>query len=80
MSFVSSLGSQSRQSAVMNENQQTLLGQIDTQRQSISGVNIDEEMMDLVQYQQSYKAISRYVTVLDELLDTVISRMGITGR
>jgi flagellar hook-associated protein 1 FlgK len=80
LSFVSSLGSQSRQSAVMNENQQTLLGQIDTQRQSISGVNIDEEMMDLVQYQQSYKAISRYVTVLDELLDTVISRMGITGR
>jgi flagellar hook-associated protein 1 FlgK len=64
----------------MDENQQTLLGQIDTQRQSVSGVNIDEEMMDLVQYQQSYKAISRYVTVLDELLDTVISRMGITGR
>jgi len=79
-SFVSTLGSQSRQSAVMNENQKTLLGQIDTQRQSVSGVNIDEEMMDLVQYQQSYKAISRYVTVLDELLDTVISRMGITGR
>jgi len=79
-SFVSTLGSRSRQSAVMDENQQTLLGQIDTQRQSVSGVNIDEEMMDLVQYQQSYKAISRYVTVLDELLDTVISRMGITGR
>jgi flagellar hook-associated protein FlgK len=33
-----------------------------------------------VQFQQSYKAIARYVTVLDELLDTVISRMGITGR
>ncbi len=79
-SFVSSLGSQSRQSAVMDENQQTLLEQIDTQRQSVSGVNVDEEMMDLVQYQQSYKAISRYVTVLDELLDTVITRMGITGR
>jgi flagellar hook-associated protein 1 FlgK len=64
----------------MDENQQTLLGQIDTQRQSISGVNIDEEMMALIEYQQSYKAISRYVTVLDELLDTVISKMGITGR
>jgi len=80
LSFVSSLGAQSRQAAVMNENQTTLLGQIQTQRQSISGVNIDEEMMDLVQFQQSYKAIARYVTVLDELLDTVISRMGIVGR
>ncbi len=80
LSFVSSLGAQSRQAAVMNENQNTLLSQIQTQRQSISGVNIDEEMMDLVQFQQSYKAIARYVTVLDELLDTVISRMGITGR
>lgn len=79
-SFVSSLGSQSRQARVMYDNQQTLMDQISNQRQSITGVNIDEEMMDMVQFQQSYKAISRYITVLDEMLDKVINGMGITGR
>lgn len=79
-SFVSSMGSQSRQASVMYDNQQTLLEQISTQRQSISGVNIDEEMMDMVQFQQSYQAIARYITVLDEMLDQVINGMGIVGR
>lgn len=79
-SFVSSLGSQSRQASVMYDNQQTLMEQISTQRQSISGVNIDEEMMDMVQFQQSYQAIARYITVLDEMLDQVINGMGIVGR
>jgi flagellar hook-associated protein 1 FlgK len=79
-SFVASLGSRSRQAAVMNENQSTLLSQISQQRSSISGVNVDEEMMDLIKFQQSYKAVSRYVTVLDELLDKVINGMGIVGR
>ncbi|GAB6280618.1 MAG: hypothetical protein STSR0007_07030 [Thermovirga sp.] len=79
-SFVASLGSKSRQAAVMNENQSTLLAQISNQRESISGVNVDEEMMDLIRFQQSYKAVSRYVTVLDELLDKIINGMGTVGR
>jgi len=79
-SFVASLGSRSRQAAVMSTNQETLLSQISQQRSSVSGVNVDEEMMDLVKYQQSYKAVSRYVTALDELLDRVINGMGIVGR
>ena len=80
ISFVASLGSQSRQASIMYDNQQTLMDQISNQRQSISGVNIDEEMMDMVQYQQSYQAIARYITVLDEMLDMVINGMGLVGR
>ncbi len=79
-SFVASLGSQSRQASIMCDNQQTLMDQISNQRQSISGVNIDEEMMDMVQYQQSYQAIARYITVLDEMLGMVINGMGVVGR
>lgn len=79
-SFVASTGSESRQAQVMNDNQQTMINQISNQRQSVSGVNVDEEMMDMIQFQQSYQAISRYITVLDEMLDKVINGMGLVGR
>ncbi|MFA0888280.1 MAG: flagellar hook-associated protein FlgK [Synergistales bacterium] len=80
LSFVASLGSKSRQASIMNENQQTLLEQIDNQRASVMGVNIDEESTDLIRFQQSYSAVARYITALDEMLDTVINGMGIVGR
>lgn len=79
-SFIADLGSKSSQSQVMNKNQETLLNQISAQIQSVSGVNTDEEMLDMVQYQQSYSAIARYVTVLDEMMDTIIHGMGVVGR
>lgn len=79
-SFVSSMGSKSQQASVMNDNQETLIEQISTQRQSVSGVNIDEETMDMIQFQQSYQAIARYISVLDEMLDKVINGMGVVGR
>ena len=46
------------------------------QRDSISGVNSDEETADMLMYQKSYEAAARVMTVLDELLDVVINRMG----
>ena len=49
------------------------------QRDSISGVSSDEETSDLIKYQKSYEAASRVMTVLDELLDVVINRMGRAG-
>lgn len=63
----------------MQSNQQDLVNQIQQQRQSVMGVNIDEEMMDIMKFQQSFNAISRYVTTLDEMLDKIINGMGRVG-
>ncbi len=49
-------------------------------RESISGVNMDEEGINLMAFQKSYNAAARYFTVLDEAVDTIINRMGIVGR
>ena len=49
------------------------------QRDSIAGVNSDEETADMLKYQKSYEAASRVMTTLDELLDVVINRMGRVG-
>lgn len=58
----------------------SLLNSVDTQRASISGVSRDEEAANLIIYQQSYNACARMVTTIDEMLETMISRMGLVGR
>lgn len=50
-----------------------------THRDSISGVSKDEETTDMLKYQKSYEAAARLMTVLDEVLDVIINRMGRVG-
>lgn len=47
-----------------------------SQRDSISGVSLDEEMADLLKYQRAFQASSRVFGVVDELLDLVVNRLG----
>ncbi len=46
-------------------------------RQSISGVNMDEELSEMIKFQHGYQAAARYVTQVNEMLDTIINRMGV---
>ncbi|WP_380176340.1 flagellar hook-associated protein FlgK [Kineococcus sp. DHX-1] len=46
----------------------------------VSGVNLDEEMTNLVAYQHAYSAAARVLTSIDEALDTLINRTGLVGR
>jgi flagellar hook-associated protein 1 FlgK len=45
---------------------------LESQKQAISGVNLDEETINLLTYQRSYQASARYVTVINEMLDTLL--------
>jgi flagellar hook-associated protein 1 FlgK len=47
-----------------------------TQRDGVSGVSLDEEMADLMKYQRAFQASSRVFSVMDDLLDTVVNKMG----
>ncbi len=46
-------------------------------RESISGVNVDEELTQMIQVQNGYAAIARFVSTFDSLLDIIINRMGV---
>jgi flagellar hook-associated protein 1 FlgK len=46
-------------------------------RESISGVNMDEELSTMITYQNGYAAIARFVSTFDGLLNTIINRMGV---
>lgn len=46
-----------------------------TQRDAVSSVSLDEETADLMKFQRAYQANARVISVVDELLDTLINRM-----
>ena len=78
--FIAELGSQSAEAIMMDRNQNYLVTSIETNRQSVMGVNIDEEMLDIIKYSQAFNAMARYINTIDEMLDRLINGFGIVGR
>lgn len=72
---VSTLGVSAQQTQSLQQNQDTLVKQIDGQRQSVSGVSLDEEMTNLVKAQHAYQAAAHVVQISDSMLDTLINHM-----
>ena len=58
-------------------NQSVLTAQVDASRESLSGINIDEEMVNLLAAQRGYEGASRVLTTMDSMLDTLINRTGL---
>jgi flagellar hook-associated protein 1 FlgK len=54
--------------------------QAENLRQSVAGVSLDDEMTKMIQFQQAYNASARMMTSLDQMLDTLITGVGIVGR
>jgi flagellar hook-associated protein 1 FlgK len=58
-----------------NLNRDLIVENLVNLRKSISGVNIDEELVNLVKFQHGYAAAARFITKVDEMLDLLINRM-----
>ena len=54
--------------------------QVDEARDAQAGVNLDEEMTNMLSYQRAYEAAARFMTTIDEMLDQLINRTGLVGR
>ncbi|VBB09435.1 flagella basal body rod proteins signature [Lucifera butyrica] len=70
---VNALGVQSQDAQAMNSSKQTLFNAISNQRQSVSGVSIDEEMTNMIKFQQAYAASAKVMSTLDSMLSTLIN-------
>ncbi|WP_281812785.1 flagellar hook-associated protein FlgK [Vallitalea longa] len=80
ISFVGEIGNLGKSARTQMDNQQILVAQIDNQRSTFMGVSSDEELGNMMKYQHAYNASARVVTVVDQMLDQVINRLGIVGR
>jgi flagellar hook-associated protein 1 FlgK len=78
--YLARIGSEAGRAALMYKAQKNLTEQIDEQRQSVMGVNIDEEMLDILKFNHAFNAMARYATTIDEMLDRIINSFGIVGR
>jgi flagellar hook-associated protein 1 FlgK len=64
------------QSRMRSENQTGVLSAVRGQRESMSGVSLDEEAAELMKFQRAYQASARVISIIDSMLDTVVNGMG----
>ena len=75
--LASGLGSKIQGLTSATATQKTILDSADAAVQSDAGVNLDEEMTNLLMYQRAYQAAAKVVSAIDEMMDTLINHSGI---
>lgn len=72
-SMVGEVGIQSRKAIQSQESQKGIVNNLKNIRESISGVNLDEETTKLIEYQKAFDASARLIRTADEMFDTVLN-------
>lgn len=71
--LITKLGIDSGAAQKTTDNQNLLINNLNTKRDSISGVSVDEEMTDMIKFQHGYTAAAKIITTMDELLDVIVN-------
>lgn len=74
---VTNVGLKGEQAEANLNSHMAIMNDLRSMRDSIIGVNIDEELADIIKFQHGYNAAAKFVTIWDSLLDTVINRLGV---
>ena len=71
--LVSQVGHDVQEAKTYQSHQTDMLAYLDNYRESVSGVNLDEEMVNLVKYQAAYNAAAKMITMGDDMLSTLMN-------
>ncbi len=74
---VTNVGLKGEQAETNHLSQAAIMDDLRNMRESISGVNIDEELAEIMKFQHGYNAAARFITVWDSLIDTIINKLGV---
>ncbi len=77
--LVTQVGSDVQQATNQVDTTTALVNALQSSRQSVSGVNLDEEMTNLITFQRGYQASARALSAMDSMLDQLINRTGRVG-
>ncbi|MCD6293529.1 MAG: flagellar hook-associated protein FlgK [Deltaproteobacteria bacterium] len=72
-SMVSDVGSKVRHAGMNHDHHTAMVSHLENYRESISGVSLDEEMVNLIQFQLGYDAAAKLISTTDEMLQTLIN-------
>ncbi|ULQ59751.1 flagellar hook-associated protein FlgK [Brucepastera parasyntrophica] len=74
---VTNIGLKGEQASRSLETQIAIMKELRDMRDSVSGVNVDEELADIIKFQHGYNAAAKFIATINEMLDTIINRMGV---
>lgn len=74
--FVGNIATKGNMYETMASEQEAVATTIDNQRSSLLGVSSEEELTNMIKYQYAYGASSKYINVINEMLETIINSMG----
>ncbi len=73
--ILNGVGVGSRSAQTIAEQQEGVMLQLDIRRESTSGVSLDEEMINLIKFQQAFQASARLINVVDEMFSILQDRI-----
>ncbi|MDN4173576.1 flagellar hook-associated protein FlgK [Nocardioides sp. SOB77] len=76
--LVNGFGSSVQSATRLASTQRLVTAQVDGSREQLTGVNLDEETLNLVAAQRAYEAAARVISTVDAVIDTLINRTGVT--
>ena len=71
-SVIRDVGNEVLKSDAYYNHQSDMMAQLENQRESVSGVSLDEEMINLIKFQNAYAAAARLITTADEMMQTIM--------
>lgn len=74
-SFTGALATRGEKMQTIAESQEGMVQSISNQRSSVIGVSSDEELTNMIKFQHAYNAAARYVNVIDEMLEHIVTRL-----
>ncbi|MCR5153438.1 MAG: flagellar hook-associated protein FlgK [Lachnospiraceae bacterium] len=74
--MIGALGTKGEKFKNVFESQESLVNSVDNQRQAKIAVSSDEELTNIIKFQQGYNANARYISTLDEMLEHLLTQLG----
>ena len=74
--MIGALGNRGEQCKNIYQGQETLVNSVETQRLSVMAVSSDEELTNMIRYQQAYNASARYINVLSQMLEHLLNSLA----
>lgn len=69
-----------RSAEIGSRDTSNIMTAMDDQREAVAGVNLDEEAANMVKYQRAYQAATRLMNTFDEMLELIVTSLGLVGR
>ena len=79
-SIITDIGLEGNRATNAADAQNLLVEQVEYKRQALMAVSLDEEMTNLIKYENSYNAAARIVNAMDEMIEIVVNKVGLGGR